>query len=136
MRSSPSRPSITVEELSAYVAESQRGEAPVLRRTPPRELADRLGLRELIVKGGMTPRVVPRLPARLPRREHAAAPPGVPGPPDRLPRLPRRAGRPRARRDQQPDEHLRDGRLGGHGRVRGPALDAGQGGLPGRAAAC
>lgn len=46
---------ITVEELSAYVAESLRGEVPVLRRTPPRELADRLGLRDLIVKGGMTP---------------------------------------------------------------------------------
>ncbi|WP_049562366.1 pyridoxal phosphate-dependent decarboxylase family protein [Nonomuraea sp. SBT364] len=46
---------ITVGELAAYVAGSQRGEAPVLRRTPPRELAERLGLRDLIAKGGLTP---------------------------------------------------------------------------------
>lgn len=46
---------VTVAELARYVAESQRGETPVLRRTPPRELADRLGLGDLIVKGGMTP---------------------------------------------------------------------------------
>ncbi|MEU4578180.1 pyridoxal-dependent decarboxylase [Nonomuraea sp. NPDC023979] len=46
---------ITVGELAAYVDVSQRGEAPVLRRTPPRELAERLGLRDLIAKGGLTP---------------------------------------------------------------------------------
>ncbi|MBB6350508.1 pyridoxal phosphate-dependent decarboxylase family protein [Nonomuraea muscovyensis] len=46
---------ITVTALAAYVDESQRGAAPVVRRRPPRELADRLGLRDLIEKGGMTP---------------------------------------------------------------------------------
>ena len=53
--------------------------------------------------------------------------PGLPGPPDRLARLSRRARRLRPRRGQQPDGDLRDGRLGGDGRVRGPALDARQG---------
>jgi L-2,4-diaminobutyrate decarboxylase len=47
---------ITVDELAAYVDESQRGAVPVIRRRPPRELADRLALRDLIEKGGMTPR--------------------------------------------------------------------------------
>ncbi|MER6943537.1 aminotransferase class V-fold PLP-dependent enzyme [Nonomuraea sp. NPDC000554] len=46
---------ITVEELAAYVNESQHGHAPVLRRQPPGELADRLGLSDLIAKGGITP---------------------------------------------------------------------------------
>lgn len=45
---------ITVEELAAYVEESQRGAGPVLKRRPPRELAAELGLREWIEKGGMT----------------------------------------------------------------------------------
>ncbi|MFI6596470.1 pyridoxal phosphate-dependent decarboxylase family protein [Nonomuraea sp. NPDC050536] len=45
----------TVDELAAYVEESQRGTARVIRRTPPRELAEKLGLGELIRKGGMTP---------------------------------------------------------------------------------
>ncbi|MEV0581647.1 pyridoxal-dependent decarboxylase [Nonomuraea sp. NPDC050310] len=46
---------ITVEELAAYVAASQSGTPPVLRRRPPRELAERLGLADWIAKGGMTP---------------------------------------------------------------------------------
>ncbi|GGO74403.1 pyridoxal phosphate-dependent decarboxylase family protein [Nonomuraea cavernae] len=46
---------ITVRELAAYVDESQRGAVPVIRREPPRELAERLGLRDLIRDGGMTP---------------------------------------------------------------------------------
>ncbi|WP_336212995.1 pyridoxal phosphate-dependent decarboxylase family protein [Nonomuraea sp. LPB2021202275-12-8] len=46
---------ITVTELAAYVVESQRGETAALRRTSPRELAERLGLTDLIAKGGMTP---------------------------------------------------------------------------------
>ncbi|MEV0592034.1 pyridoxal phosphate-dependent decarboxylase family protein [Nonomuraea cavernae] len=46
---------ITVRELAAYVDESQRGAVPVIRRESPRELAERLGLRDLIRDGGMTP---------------------------------------------------------------------------------
>ncbi|WP_219467452.1 pyridoxal phosphate-dependent decarboxylase family protein [Nonomuraea rhizosphaerae] len=46
---------ITVGELAAYVDRSQRGDAPVVRREPPRELAGRLRLGELIADGGMTP---------------------------------------------------------------------------------
>ncbi|WP_162794959.1 pyridoxal phosphate-dependent decarboxylase family protein [Nonomuraea lactucae] len=46
---------VTVKALAEYVDESQRGAVPVVRRRPPRELADRLGLRDLIQKGGMTP---------------------------------------------------------------------------------
>ncbi|MEU4232509.1 pyridoxal-dependent decarboxylase [Nonomuraea sp. NPDC026600] len=46
---------ITVGELAAYVDRSQRGDEPVISRRPPRELAERLRLGELIAKGGMTP---------------------------------------------------------------------------------
>ncbi|NUT42570.1 MAG: diaminobutyrate decarboxylase [Thermoactinospora sp.] len=46
---------IAVEELAAYVDESQRGAVPVLARRPPGELARMLGLREWIAEGGMTP---------------------------------------------------------------------------------
>jgi L-2,4-diaminobutyrate decarboxylase len=46
---------ITVEELAAYVDDSQRALAPVIRRTPPAELTARLGLRRYIRDGGMTP---------------------------------------------------------------------------------
>jgi L-2,4-diaminobutyrate decarboxylase len=46
---------ITVEELAAYVDDSQRALAPVIRRRPPAELAARLGLRHYIREGGMTP---------------------------------------------------------------------------------
>lgn len=46
---------ITVEQLAAYVDESQRGAVPVLRRRPPGELAADLGLQRWIRKGGMTP---------------------------------------------------------------------------------
>ncbi|WP_433275413.1 pyridoxal phosphate-dependent decarboxylase family protein [Pseudonocardia xinjiangensis] len=46
---------VTVDELAGYVDESQRGLAPVLRRTPPAELAERLGLCSWIRTGGMTP---------------------------------------------------------------------------------
>jgi L-2,4-diaminobutyrate decarboxylase len=46
---------VTVAELAAYVDDSQRGDVSVIRRRPPGELAERLGLRELIAKGGMTP---------------------------------------------------------------------------------
>ncbi|MFC7645226.1 hypothetical protein ACFQX6_34725 [Streptosporangium lutulentum] len=35
---------LTVDELAAYVDESQRGLPPVIRRRPPHELAERLGL--------------------------------------------------------------------------------------------
>jgi L-2,4-diaminobutyrate decarboxylase len=45
----------TVDELSAYVDESQRGVTPVLRRRPPRELAGKLDLARWIREGGMTP---------------------------------------------------------------------------------
>ncbi|WP_326635671.1 pyridoxal-dependent decarboxylase [Streptosporangium sp. NBC_01755] len=45
---------VTVEELAAYVAESQQGAAPVIRRRPPGELAERLGLARWIREGGMT----------------------------------------------------------------------------------
>ncbi|GAA3617861.1 aspartate aminotransferase family protein [Nonomuraea rosea] len=45
---------VTVEELAAYVAESRRGDVPVLARRPSGELAERLGLAELIAKGGLT----------------------------------------------------------------------------------
>ncbi|GAA2994337.1 aspartate aminotransferase family protein [Streptosporangium longisporum] len=44
----------TVGELAAYVDESQRGVPPVIRRRPPRELAERLGLARWIREGGMT----------------------------------------------------------------------------------
>ncbi|MBP2705226.1 hypothetical protein JOL79_15525 [Microbispora sp. RL4-1S] len=44
----------TVRRLARYVGESQRGETPVIRRTPPRELAERLGLARWIRDGGMT----------------------------------------------------------------------------------
>lgn len=44
---------ITVEELAAYVGESQQGDVPVVRRRPPRELAAQLGLSEYIRDGGM-----------------------------------------------------------------------------------
>ncbi|MEV0387424.1 pyridoxal-dependent decarboxylase [Nonomuraea sp. NPDC050643] len=47
---------VTVEELAAYVSESQRGEVPVLRRRPPGELAGRLGIAGLIAEGGLTAR--------------------------------------------------------------------------------
>ncbi|MFF5211712.1 pyridoxal phosphate-dependent decarboxylase family protein [Streptosporangium sp. NPDC000396] len=47
--------SVTVEGLATYVDESQLGLPPVLRRRPPRELADRLGLVRWIREGGMTP---------------------------------------------------------------------------------
>ncbi|NUR91798.1 MAG: diaminobutyrate decarboxylase [Nonomuraea sp.] len=46
---------ITVDELAEYVDQSQRGQAPVVRRTPPRELAARLDLAALIRDGGLTP---------------------------------------------------------------------------------
>ncbi|WP_084961718.1 pyridoxal phosphate-dependent decarboxylase family protein [Thermoactinospora rubra] len=46
---------VTAAELAGYVDDSQRGEAPVLRRRPPRELAGRLDLRRWIAEGGMTP---------------------------------------------------------------------------------
>ncbi|GAA4563478.1 pyridoxal phosphate-dependent decarboxylase family protein [Planotetraspora kaengkrachanensis] len=46
---------VTVDELAAYVDQSQRGTAPVLRRRPPRELADELELARWISEGGMTP---------------------------------------------------------------------------------
>ncbi|MEU8145231.1 pyridoxal-dependent decarboxylase [Nonomuraea sp. NPDC048901] len=46
---------ITVGELAAYVDRSQRGDEPAISRRPPRELAERLRLGELIAKGGMTP---------------------------------------------------------------------------------
>ncbi|GII56366.1 L-2,4-diaminobutyrate decarboxylase [Planotetraspora thailandica] len=45
----------TVDELGAYVDDSQHGVPPVLRRRPPRELADKLGLARWIREGGMTP---------------------------------------------------------------------------------
>ncbi|MGC5013756.1 pyridoxal phosphate-dependent decarboxylase family protein [Streptosporangium sp. DT93] len=44
----------TVGELAAYVDESQRGVPPVIRRRPPRELAERLDLARWIREGGMT----------------------------------------------------------------------------------
>ncbi|WP_433251682.1 pyridoxal phosphate-dependent decarboxylase family protein [Streptosporangium sp. CA-135522] len=46
---------VTVDELASYVEESQIGLPPVLRRRPPRELAERLGLARWIHEGGMTP---------------------------------------------------------------------------------
>ncbi|MFD0734454.1 pyridoxal phosphate-dependent decarboxylase family protein [Planotetraspora mira] len=46
---------VTVDELAAYVDQSQRGAAPVLRRRPPRALADKLELARWIRDGGMTP---------------------------------------------------------------------------------
>ncbi|MGV9778811.1 pyridoxal phosphate-dependent decarboxylase family protein [Streptosporangium sp. NPDC003464] len=46
---------VTVDGLATYVDESQRGLPPVLRRRPPRELAERLGLARWIREGGMTP---------------------------------------------------------------------------------
>lgn len=46
---------VTVGHLAAYVDGSQRGLPPVLRRRPPRELAERLGLARWIREGGMTP---------------------------------------------------------------------------------
>ncbi|MEV4745047.1 pyridoxal-dependent decarboxylase [Streptosporangium sp. NPDC049248] len=45
---------VTVDELAAYVAESQAGAVPVIRRRPPGELAERLGLARWIREGGMT----------------------------------------------------------------------------------
>ncbi|WP_051752234.1 pyridoxal phosphate-dependent decarboxylase family protein [Streptosporangium amethystogenes] len=45
---------VTVDELAAYVAESQSGATPVIRRRPPGELAERLGLARWIREGGMT----------------------------------------------------------------------------------
>ncbi|WP_433381731.1 pyridoxal phosphate-dependent decarboxylase family protein [Streptosporangium sp. CA-115845] len=45
---------VTVDELAGYVAESQAGAAPVIRRRPPGELAERLGLARWIREGGMT----------------------------------------------------------------------------------
>ncbi|GAA3151544.1 aspartate aminotransferase family protein [Planomonospora alba] len=45
----------TVGRLAAYVEESQCGLPPVIRRRPPRELAERLGLARWIREGGMTP---------------------------------------------------------------------------------
>lgn len=46
---------VAVEELSRYVADSQSGAARVVNRTPPRELAERLHLANLMEKGGLTP---------------------------------------------------------------------------------
>ncbi|MDP9846717.1 L-2,4-diaminobutyrate decarboxylase [Streptosporangium lutulentum] len=46
---------LTVDELAAYVDESQRGLPPVIRRRPPHELAERLGLARWMREGGMTP---------------------------------------------------------------------------------
>ncbi|MEV6862964.1 pyridoxal-dependent decarboxylase [Streptosporangium subroseum] len=46
---------VTVDELAAYVDESQRGLPPVIGRRPPRELAERLGLARWMREGGMTP---------------------------------------------------------------------------------
>ena len=46
---------VTVDELAAYVDESQRGLPPVIGRRPPRELAERLGLVRWMREGGMTP---------------------------------------------------------------------------------
>jgi L-2,4-diaminobutyrate decarboxylase len=45
---------VTVEELASYVHESQQGLAPVVRRTAPKELTERLALDEYIRSGGMT----------------------------------------------------------------------------------
>jgi len=45
---------VTVDELAAYVDESQRGVPPVVGRRPPGELAERLGLTRWIREGGMT----------------------------------------------------------------------------------
>ncbi|MFC6073687.1 hypothetical protein, partial [Microbispora bryophytorum] len=46
---------VTVQGLAAYVRESQDGAAPVIRRRPPGELAERLGLARWIREGGMAP---------------------------------------------------------------------------------
>ncbi|GII90850.1 pyridoxal phosphate-dependent decarboxylase family protein [Sinosporangium siamense] len=46
---------ITTEALATYVAESRKGVGPVLRRSPPDELSERLRLRRWISEGGMTP---------------------------------------------------------------------------------
>jgi L-2,4-diaminobutyrate decarboxylase len=45
---------VTVAELARYVDESQQGLEPVIRRNPPVQLAERLGLGTYIRDGGMT----------------------------------------------------------------------------------
>jgi L-2,4-diaminobutyrate decarboxylase len=45
---------MTVDLLAHHVDQSQRGIGPVLRRTPPAELTERLRLREHLRDGGMT----------------------------------------------------------------------------------